>query len=878
MAEFKGLTINLGLDASGVQRGLSDITKNIRSSTGLLNQANRALKLDPKNLDAVRTKFNALNQILPLNRERLRNLQTELKQLEKLDGGTGKFRDKINRVNSEILKTTTQIKGYEKELSKLNKDYKIKVSAETREAEVSLRKTNDLSKNLGTTSGNLGGKFNGLSMSSKVLGGALAGFAAAGAAKLSKELIEVGKSAIVFQKEFGAVRTLLPQSSEVVDKFESSLRGVSRQTGVASNELAKGLYQALSAGVAITNDAAVATKFLGTATKLSVGGFTSAETAVDTLTTILNAYKLETDEATKVSDQLIATQNLGKTTVQQLGSTLGQVIPVAADAGVAFDQVGASIATLTAQGIKTDVATTALRNILVELNDSSSKLGKSFENVAKKSFKDFIAEGGTVQGALKLVSDEAKRTKTPIGSIVGKETIAAFNTLATSAEEFDKNLVGVRDSVGLTEKNFETATDNLSDQWKRFTNNLKADAEEKAKPAIEGLTESLKKANDITEAGAWGRIGNALGGAFLKKFTPKTQEEKDRLKAQAIENEESQKLFKENLDAEESMLSGSFENRAELRQQELDNNKNWLSEIGSAFVSGWTETYQKWGEGWNTFSSYYGEQWNTLKTNMIAWGEGVKSWWSEKWNSISSGWNEWYNNFKNSFSEKWNSLVQFFKDKVGSIKTWWTDKWNELTEAWKSWSNNWSSTVSAWWSGVKSWWSEKIEGIKSLFSVDNWVQTGKDMINGIISGIKSAGGSLFNSLKDMANSALDSVKSTLGIKSPSRVFGDVVGKQIPAGIAVGVEANTKDAINSVSSMSNDLVNAASFDYSINKAKNSGVFNASGNIPVANTTNTKSINVSFGNITINGGNTNQGTVKNLLEIIERELGNNLGALL
>ena len=71
MAEFKGLIIKLDLDSSGVQRGLSDINKSLRSSTTLLNQANRQLKLDPTNLDAVRQKFNALNQVIPQNQQKL---------------------------------------------------------------------------------------------------------------------------------------------------------------------------------------------------------------------------------------------------------------------------------------------------------------------------------------------------------------------------------------------------------------------------------------------------------------------------------------------------------------------------------------------------------------------------------------------------------------------------------------------------------------------------------------------------------------------------------------------------------------------------------------------------------------------------------------
>ena len=46
---------------------------------------------------------------------------------------------------------------------------------------------------------------------------------------------------------------------------------------------------------------------------------------MDVLTTILNAYGMEASEVTNVSDMLIQTQNLGKTTVAELSSSMGKV-------------------------------------------------------------------------------------------------------------------------------------------------------------------------------------------------------------------------------------------------------------------------------------------------------------------------------------------------------------------------------------------------------------------------------------------------------------------------------------------------------------------------------------------------------------------------
>lgn len=77
--------------------------------------------------------------------------------------------------------------------------------------------------------------------------------------------------------------------------------------------------------------------------------------------------------------------------------------------------------------------------------------------------------------------------------------------------------------------------------------------------------------------------------------------------------------------------------------------------------------------------------------------------------------------------------------------------------------------------------------IINAFKGVDWAELGKNIIEGIIQGIKNAASSLMGVLQDMASQALDAVKDKLGIKSPSRVFRDQVGKQIPAGMVQGVE-------------------------------------------------------------------------------------------
>lgn len=85
---------------------------------------------------------------------------------------------------------------------------------------------------------------------------------------------------------------------------------------------------------------------------------------------------------------------------------------------------------------------------------------------------------------------------------------------------------------------------------------------------------------------------------------------------------------------------------------------------------------------------------------------------------------------------------------------------------------------------------------------------GRNIINGVINGVSGAAGALYNKLRNVASSALSSFKSTLGIHSPSRVFATAAGF-IVAGIVQGIDKNQDDAVDAMSSLGSEMVNAMS---------------------------------------------------------------------
>ena len=83
----------------------------------------------------------------------------------------------------------------------------------------------------------------------------------------------------------------------------------------------------------------------------------------------------------------------------------------------------------------------------------------------------------------------------------------------------------------------------------------------------------------------------------------------------------------------------------------------------------------------------------------------------------------------------------------------------------------------------------------------DWVQLGKDIINGLINGIGAMGSVLKDAARSIASSALDTIKDFFGIASPSRVMRDEVGRYIPAGLALGIRQNAGDVAQAMDELS-----------------------------------------------------------------------------
>lgn len=105
--------------------------------------------------------------------------------------------------------------------------------------------------------------------------------------------------------------------------------------------------------------------------------------------------------------------------------------------------------------------------------------------------------------------------------------------------------------------------------------------------------------------------------------------------------------------------------------------------------------------------------------------------------------------------------------------------------------------------GVKNIAENIVDIIKELPT--RMLALGKNIVQGLLNGIKSAWGNLTGWLKEGAVGLIGSAASALGIHSPSTKFRDLIGKFIPPGIIEGVKAAMPKALSALEGYAGDLL-------------------------------------------------------------------------
>ena len=313
-------------------------------------------------------------------------------------------------------------------------------------------------------------------------------------------LTAVTKGASDFQNGMAKMSTLFDTSQVSVQKLSKEFLNLSNETGKSAVELTEAGYQALSASVPVKKLGG----FIRTSANMAKVGFTDTATSVDLLSTAVNAYGLEADQADSIANKLVNTQNLGKTSVNELASSMGKVIPTAAGMNVNLDQLCTMYTLMTKQGIATAESTTYMNSMLNELGDSGTDVGKVLKEKTGKSFQDLMKDGKTTGDALKILKDYSKETGTAFNELwssqeAGKAAMALLNDSAGDFNETMGSMANVADLVGQGLEKMNTPSAKMAKALNRIKNSgieLGSVLLTTVAPYVEQFT---KKVEELTE-------------------------------------------------------------------------------------------------------------------------------------------------------------------------------------------------------------------------------------------------------------------------------------------------------------------------------------------------------------------------------------------
>ena len=202
---------------------------------------------------------------------------------------------------------------------------------------------------------------------------------------------------------------------------------------------------------------------------------------------------------------------------------------------------------------------------------------------------------------------------------------------------------------------------------------------------------------------------------------------------------------------------------------------------------------------WNNcegFRNFFINMWNGIKSffsGIVNWfKEAVASigrFFSDAWEFIKKIWNG--SVFGQYFGQVWNTIKGIFSAVKSVLSGNFSDAWEAIKGVFSGWGNFFSGL----WDKVKSAFSGALSGMANI---------GKDIVRGLWNGINDMVGWVVGKIQSFGDTVLSGIKNFFGIKSPSRVMRDQVGRDLARGVGVGIEENGDEALKPMDDLVNEM--------------------------------------------------------------------------
>ena len=514
----KGITIEIDGDATGLKKELSGIDKQLNSTQKALKDVNKLLKLDPKNTELLTQKQKLLQQSIEQTRERLKTLKKASEEAAKTAGNYDKWKEAYTPIQNEIVKTNkkldtlkknmksmeesgdintegykkvqTQISELEQKLDSLkqakkqvDEEFGHPISPEGMDAiQREIQETEIELKNLQKTAGSASASLQKISQSTgsfgnkaKNLGNSLM--------PVSAGVTAIGAASVSMANNFDDA---MSQAAGALNKPMSDMEEL-RQLAIKTGQ--DTIFSATDAGNAITElakggltEADIKAGALQTTMDLAASSGMDLGNAANVVVQAMGAFGLSANESAEAANALAGAAAASSTDVEPLTQGLAQCSAQAYNAGWNIQETTAVLGKFADAGIVGSDAGTSLKTMLQRLAAPTDEAAGKIESLGIRT-RD---SSGNLLGA----SEMAEELQNKLGGLSPAARDAALQTIFGSDAMRAATILMNSGSEGLT-KYIQATNDQEAAQ--RLANSQMGEGSR----AIEELKGSLETAGII---------------------------------------------------------------------------------------------------------------------------------------------------------------------------------------------------------------------------------------------------------------------------------------------------------------------------------------------------------------------------------------------
>ena len=466
---IKGITIQIGADTTKLSSALNSANRAIKQTQTELKNVEKALKVNPTNIDLLRDKQGLLNDKIADTKTKLDAMKQAQAQLDSQG---------VDKNSREYRELQTQIDLCEQELKDLNKESKNFGSAGAQAVAAVGEKLKDVGAKISQVGQNL-------------------------TTKVTLPLVAVGtvgatKFAEV-DKTMQLTNATMGNTEEQANLLNQAMEDAAANSTFGMNDAATATLNFARAGLTAEQAAAA----LAPAMNLAAGEGGNLDVVSGGLVATINGFGGSFDEASKYADVFANACNNSALDIDSLSSSMSVAAPIFAAAGYSVNDAALYMGVMANAGIDADTAANALKTGMARLVDPAKegqewmdKLGISITN-SDGSMKDSVQVQSELHDAFAGLSESEQIAAA--SAIFGKNQMSNWLALINTAPGDVSALSGALAEEGTTAEMAEAMMGGFGGSMEKLKSAIDVAATslgEALAPTISKVADAIQKAVD----------------------------------------------------------------------------------------------------------------------------------------------------------------------------------------------------------------------------------------------------------------------------------------------------------------------------------------------------------------------------------------------